>query len=681
MLIFLIAIIASIVALSFAGILTFYVLKQDEGNDKVKFIGKAIQQGAMAFLSREYRMLSLFVAAMFIVLAIFIDLDVLGQIEGDGTWPKTAVCYLIGAIGSAMAGFIGMSIAIRANSRTAVKAADGLNGALKVAFSSGAVMGISVVGIGLLGVVILYWIFQDAQIIAGFGFGASSIALFARVGGGIYTKAADVGADLVAKVEQGIPEDDPRNPATIADNVGDNVGDVAGMGADLFESYVGSIIATIALVAVGVLYLDANNPIGEIFGFNKLILLPILVLASGIFSSILGTFLVRTKEGATMSNLLWSLRYGIFGAGGLVLIATGLSVWTFDLSFNYFWVVLIGLIAGQIIGTSSEYYTSYEFQPTKDVAKQAETGPATVVIAGLGLGMISTLIPAVVVVVAMWITYSLAGVYGVALSAIGMLSTLGITLATDAYGPIADNAGGIAEMSGMDPKVRERTDALDSLGNTTAATGKGFAIGSAVLTSLALLAAYSAMTGVTALDLLQREVLMGVIVGSAMPFIFAALTMQAVGRAANAMVQEVRRQFKEIKGLLEGKADADYAAAVDISTRGAMREMILPGVLAIAAPIIVGAVLGAEALGGLLVGSIATGFLFAIMMANSGGAWDNAKKWIEAGNLAGKGSSDHDAAVVGDTIGDPFKDTSGPSLNILIKLTAMVALVFGPLFL
>ena len=681
MLIFLIAIIASIVALSFAGILTFYVLKQDEGNDKVKFIGKAIQQGAMAFLSREYRMLSLFVAAMFIVLAIFIDLDVLGQIEGDGTWPKTAVCYLIGAIGSAMAGFIGMSIAIRANSRTAVKAADGLNGALKVAFSSGAVMGISVVGIGLLGVVILYWIFQDAQIIAGFGFGASSIALFARVGGGIYTKAADVGADLVGKVEQGIPEDDPRNPATIADNVGDNVGDVAGMGADLFESYVGSIIATIALVAVGVLYLDANNPIGEIFGFNKLILLPILVLASGIFSSILGTFLVRTKEGATMSNLLWSLRYGIFGAGGLVLIATGLSVWTFDLSFNYFWVVLIGLIAGQIIGTSSEYYTSYEFQPTKDVAKQAETGPATVVIAGLGLGMISTLIPAVVVVVAMWITYSLAGVYGVALSAIGMLSTLGITLATDAYGPIADNAGGIAEMSGMDPKVRERTDALDSLGNTTAATGKGFAIGSAVLTSLALLAAYSAMTGVSALDLLQREVLMGVIVGSAMPFIFAALTMQAVGRAANAMVQEVRRQFKEIKGLLEGKADADYAAAVDISTRGAMREMILQGVLAIAAPIIVGAVLGAEALGGLLVGSIATGFLFAIMMANSGGAWDNAKKWIEAGNLAGKGSSDHDAAVVGDTIGDPFKDTSGPSLNILIKLTAMVALVFGPLFL
>ena len=681
MLIFLIAIIAGLVALSFAGILTFYVLKQDEGNDKVKFIGKAIQDGAMAFLSREYRMLSVFVVAMFIVLAIFIDLDVLGKIEGEGTWPKTAICYLIGAIGSAMAGLIGMSIAIRANSRTAVKAADGLNGALKVAFSSGAVMGISVVGIGLLGVVILYWIFQDAQVIAGFGFGASSIALFARVGGGIYTKAADVGADLVGKVEQGIPEDDPRNPATIADNVGDNVGDVAGMGADLFESYVGSVIATIALVAAGVLYLDSSNPIGDIFGFNKLILLPILVLASGIFASILGTFLVRTKEGATMSDLLWSLRYGIFGAGGLVLIATGLSVWTFDLSFNYFWVVLIGLVAGQIIGTSSEYYTSYEFKPTKEVAKQAETGPATVVIAGLGLGMISTLIPAVVVVIAMWLTYSLAGVYGVALSAIGMLSTLGITLATDAYGPIADNAGGIAEMAGMDPKVRERTDALDSLGNTTAATGKGFAIGSAVLTSLALLAAYAAMTGVSSLDLLQREVLMGVIVGSTMPFIFAALTMQAVGRAANAMVQEVRRQFREITGLLEGKADPDYAAAVDISTKGAMREMILPGILAISAPIIVGAVLGAEALGGLLVGSIATGFLFAIMMANSGGSWDNAKKWIEAGNMGGKGSTDHDAAVVGDTIGDPFKDTSGPSLNILIKLTAMVALVFGPLFL
>ncbi|MAO89102.1 MAG: sodium-translocating pyrophosphatase [Dehalococcoidia bacterium] len=681
MLIFLISIIAGLVALSFAGILTFYVLKQDEGNDKVKFIGKAIQEGAMAFLAREYRMLSVFVVAMFIVLAIFIDLDVLGKIEGEGTWPKTAICYLIGAIGSAMAGFIGMSIAIRANSRTAVKAADGLNGALKVAFSSGAVMGVSVVGIGLLGVVILYWIFQDAQVIAGFGFGASSIALFARVGGGIYTKAADVGADLVGKVEQGIPEDDPRNPATIADNVGDNVGDVAGMGADLFESYVGSVIATIALVAAGVLYLDSSNPIGDIFGFNKLILLPILVLASGIFASILGTFLVRTKEGATMSDLLWSLRYGIFGAGGLVLIATGLSVWTFDLSFNYFWVVLIGLVAGQIIGTSSEYYTSYEFKPTKEVAKQAETGPATVVIAGLGLGMISTLIPAVVVVIAMWLTYSLAGVYGVALSAIGMLSTLGITLATDAYGPIADNAGGIAEMAGMDPKVRERTDALDSLGNTTAATGKGFAIGSAVLTSLALLAAYAAMTGVSSLDLLQREVLMGVIVGSTMPFIFAALTMQAVGRAANAMVQEVRRQFREITGLLEGKADPDYAAAVDISTKGAMREMILPGILAISAPIIVGAVLGAEALGGLLVGSIATGFLFAIMMANSGGSWDNAKKWIEAGNMGGKGSTDHDAAVVGDTIGDPFKDTSGPSLNILIKLTAMVALVFGPLFL
>ena len=681
MLIFLIAIIAGLVALSFAGILTFYVLKQDEGNDKVKFIGKAIQDGAMAFLSREYRMLSVFVVAMFIVLAIFIDLDVLGKIEGEGTWPKTAICYLIGAIGSAMAGLIGMSIAIRANSRTAVKAANGLNGALKVAFSSGAVMGISVVGIGLLGVVILYWIFQDAQVIAGFGFGASSIALFARVGGGIYTKAADVGADLVGKVEQGIPEDDPRNPATIADNVGDNVGDVAGMGADLFESYVGSVIATIALVAAGVLYLDSSNPIGDIFGFNKLILLPILVLASGIFASILGTFLVRTKEGATMSDLLWSLRYGIFGAGGLVLIATGLSVWTFDLSFNYFWVVLIGLVAGQIIGTSSEYYTSYEFKPTKEVAKQAETGPATVVIAGLGLGMISTLIPAVVVVIAMWLTYSLAGVYGVALSAIGMLSTLGITLATDAYGPIADNAGGIAEMAGMDPKVRERTDALDSLGNTTAATGKGFAIGSAVLTSLALLAAYAAMTGVSSLDLLQREVLMGVIVGSTMPFIFAALTMQAVGRAANAMVQEVRRQFREITGLLEGKADPDYAAAVDISTKGAMREMILPGILAISAPIIVGAVLGSEALGGLLVGSIATGFLFAIMMANSGGSWDNAKKWIEAGNMGGKGSTDHDAAVVGDTIGDPFKDTSGPSLNILIKLTAMVALVFGPLFL
>lgn len=676
------AIIAGVVALGFGGILTLNLLRQDEGDETVRFIGRAIREGAMAFLSREYTFLSLFVVAMFVILLLFIDYDVIGKLDWDRSAPSTAISYLAGAIGSAMAGFIGMSIAVRANTRTTVKAQQGLNPALRIAFSSGAVMGISVVGIGLLGVTILFWIFRDFNIVAGFGFGASSIALFARVGGGIYTKAADVGADLVGKIEQGIPEDDPRNPATIADNVGDNVGDVAGMGADLFESYVGSIIATIALAAAGAAALGMADISDTKANFDAdLFMLPLLVATSGIFASIIGTFLVRTKDGASMSSLLWSLRYGIFGAGALVLVATGVAVGVMDLSFKLFWVVVIGLLAGQIIGTSSEYFTSYEFKPTRDLAKQAETGPATIIIGGLGLGMLSTFIPGVVVVVAMGLAYWLADTYGVALAAVGMLSTLGITLATDAYGPVADNAGGIAEQARLDPKVRERTDALDSLGNTTAATGKGFAIGSAVLTALALMAAYSVVTGVDVFNLLDHYVLMGVIIGAMLPFLFAALTMQAVGRAANSMVQEVRRQFREIKGLIEGTAEADYARAVDISTKGAMREMILPGLLAVVAPIVIGVALGAEALGGMLVGAIATGFLFAVMMANSGGAWDNAKKFIEAGNLRGKGSSDHDAAVVGDTVGDPFKDTSGPSLNILIKLMSVVALVFGPLFL
>ena len=683
--IIILAIIAAATALVFGAVLTLNLLRQDEGDDTVQFIGRAIRQGAMAFLSREYTFLSMFVVVIFVVLLLFIDLDVLSRLSDrdvSRAIPATAISYLVGAIGSAMAGFIGMSIAVRANTRTAVKAQTGLNPALRVAFNSGAVMGISVVGIGLLGVTILFLIFRDYNIVAGFGFGASSIALFARVGGGIYTKAADVGADLVGKVEQGIPEDDPRNPATIADNVGDNVGDVAGMGADLFESYVGSIIATIALAAVGATALGMANISDTTSNYDAdLFMLPLLVAASGIFAAILGTFLVRTREGASMSNLLWSLRYGIFGAGALVLVATGVAVEVMDLSFKLFWVVVVGLLAGQIIGTASEYYTSYEFKPTRDLAKQAETGPATIIIGGLGLGMLSTLIPGVIVVTAMWLANWLAGTYGVALAAVGMLSTLGITLATDAYGPVADNAGGIAEQAKLDPKVRERTDALDSLGNTTAATGKGFAIGSAVLTALALLAAYSVVTGVDLFNLLDTSVLMGVIVGAMLPFLFAALTMQAVGRAANAMVHEVRRQFKEIKGLLEGTAEADYARAVDISTKGAMREMILPGLLAIVAPIVIGAVLGAAALGGMLMGAIAAGFLFAVMMANAGGAWDNAKKYIEAGNLRGKGSPDHDAAVVGDTVGDPFKDTSGPALNILIKLMSVVALVFGPLFL
>ena len=555
---------------------------------------------------------------MFIILTLFIDYDILNKLESANNFPKTSISYLVGALGSAIAGFVGMAIATRANTRTAVKAAEGLNPALRVAFNSGSVMGISVVGIGLLGITILYLIFEDANILAGFGFGASSIALFARVGGGIYTKAADVGADLVGKVEAGIPEDDPRNPATIADNVGDNVGDVAGMGADLFESYIGSIIATLALASVAtIITVDTT--------VTSLKILPFVVATIGLGASIIGTFFVRTGENADMGRLLWSLRTGIFAAGAIVLIGAGLYIFLNNLDFNLFWVILIGLVAGQTIGTASEIYTSYEFKFTKNLAEQAKTGPATVIIGGLGLGMLSTAIPALVVVIAMYFTYQLADTYGVALAAVGMLSTLGITLATDAYGPVADNAGGIAEQAHMAPEVRERTDALDSLGNTTAATGKGFAIGSAVLTALALLAAYATVTKVELFDLRDTR-------------------------------------------------------AVDISTQGAMKEMILPGLLSIIVPIAVGVILGAEALGGLLIGSIATGFLLAIMMANAGGAWDNAKKYIEAGNIGGKGSDSHSAAVVGDTVGDPFKDTSGPALNILIKLMSIVALVFGPLF-
>jgi K(+)-stimulated pyrophosphate-energized sodium pump len=685
---------AGVFALAYAALLTMRILKSDPGTEQVQAIGRAIQEGAMAFLSREYRLLAVFVVFMFIVLAVFIDFDVLDKVPEDSeSIPKTAISYLAGAIGSGLAGFIGMSIAVRANTRTTVQAQRGLNPALRVAFNSGAVMGVSVVGIGLIGITVMYWIFKDINVVAGFGFGASSIALFARVGGGIYTKAADVGADLVGKIEQGIPEDDPRNPATVADNVGDNVGDVAGMGADLFESYVGSIIATIALAAVGAGALNMAAPTE--FDEN-LVLLPILIALTGIFASILGTFLVRTPEGANMGRLLWSLRTGIFGAGILVLIGTAISITVLDLDFKLFWIVVIGLVAGQIIGTSSEVFTSYEYRFTRNIAQQSETGPATVIIGGLGLGMLSTVVPALVIVVAMWFANDLASTYGVALAAVSMLSTLGITLATDAYGPVADNAGGIAEQAGLDPEVRERTDALDSLGNTTAATGKGFAIGSAVLTALALMAAYSVVVdninetraldeGIpfvkVSFDLTNIKVLMGLFIGSLTPFLFGALTMQAVGRAAMAMVTEVRRQFREIPGLIEGTADADYARAVDISTNGAMKEMVVPGILAVAAPILVGVILGAEALGGLLIGSIASGFLLAVMMANAGGAWDNAKKFIEAGAHGGKGSASHEAAVVGDTVGDPFKDTSGPALNILIKLMSIVALVFAPLFL
>jgi K(+)-stimulated pyrophosphate-energized sodium pump len=681
----LLAVVAGCFAIAFAIYLITRVMSQDPGNQEIQDIGKAIQEGAMAFLSREYRILALFVLIITIVIALLIDYDILNKTGIQRVLPSTAIAYLAGAIGSGLAGFIGMRVAVSANMRTAASAVHGLNPALRVAFNSGSVMGITVVGIGILGVTLLYWIFKDAYIIAGFGFGASSIALFARVGGGIYTKAADVGADLVGKIEQGIPEDDPRNPATIADNVGDNVGDVAGMGADLFESYVGSIIATIALASATTLF--AGSTAADLHFDDVRFVLPFLVAGIGIFASIVGTFLVRTSEQATMGRLLWALRIGIFSAGGLVLIGTAIALATMDLDmaagkskWSLFWVVLVGLTVGQVIGLATEYFTAYEYSPTKWLARQALTGPATVIIGGFGLGMLSTLIPLISVVIGIWITNELAGVYGIALASVGMLSTLGITLATDAYGPVADNAGGIAEQAHLPPEVRERTDSLDALGNTTAATGKGFAIGSAVLTALALMVAYSQVAELDVLNMLKPIVLIGLLLGTMMPFVFSALTMQAVGRAANRMIEEVRRQFREIPGIMEGTGRPDYARAVDISTTGALREMVLPGLLAILVPVLVGAFMGAEALGGLLLGSIAAGFLLAITMANAGGAWDNAKKYIELGNHGGKGSEAHHAGVVGDTVGDPFKDTSGPSLNILIKLMSIVALVFGPLF-
>ena len=555
-------------------------------------------------------------------------------------------------------------------------------------------MGITVVGIGLLGAVILWMVFGDKDIVAGFSFGASSIALFARVGGGIYTKAADVGGDLAGKVEAGIPEDDPRNAAVIADNVGDNVGDVAGMGADLFESYVGSIIASLALAATGTAFLiGVDESRVNIEVESSLAVLPFLIAAVGIAASIIGTFIVRTGETTSIGSLLWSLRRGIFAAGFLALVGSfAVIYWLFEVDGGFgmdrvwqFWgAVAVGLGAGVIIGVSTEYYTSYEYKPTKGIASRSVTGPATIIISGFATGMLSTAIPLIVIAVAVIGAHELAGLYGIAIAAVGMLSTLGITLATDAYGPVADNAGAIAEQAHLDPEVRERTDALDSLGNTTAATGKGFAIGSAVLTSLALMAAYAKIVDLDTINLLNVSTLVGLLIGALMPFIFSALTMEAVGRAAQDMVEEVRRQFNEIPGLREGKEGvrAEYARCVDISTKGALREMIIPGLLAVIVPIAVGVIpfLGKEAVGGLLIGAIAAGALLAITMANSGGAWDNAKKYIEAGAHGGKGTDEHAAAVVGDTVGDPFKDTSGPSLNILIKLMSIVAVVFGTVF-
>ncbi|MGH2449689.1 MAG: sodium-translocating pyrophosphatase [Candidatus Limnocylindria bacterium] len=677
-----------VLALGFATLTARRVLAEDEGDDRMRAIAAMIQSGAAAFLRREYTFLALFVGVVALIIGVFIDLDVLGRFGAPGGQltglPRTAIAYVIGALASATAGYVGMYVAVRANVRTAAKARTGLNPALRVAFSSGTVMGMTVVGISLLFLTLVYLAFRDVQPLTGFAFGASSIALFARVGGGIYTKAADVGADLVGKVEAGIPEDDPRNPATIADNVGDNVGDVAGMGADLFESYTGSIVATMSLAAVAVVGASANAvlPVGADGTFSSVaFVLPLLVMAIGIVSSLVGSLLVRTGERASMGRLLWALRTGIFSAGGLVLAGTAALIWMLGLDFRLFWAVVAGLVAGQVIGTVTEYYTAYEFGPTQRLAAQAQTGTGTLVIGGMGLGMLSTAAPMLTIVIAIYATYQLAGLYGIALAAVGMLSTLGVTLASDAYGPVADNAGGIAEQAHLPPEVRQRTDALDSLGNTTAATGKGFAIGSAVLTALALMVAYAQVTGIRSFDLLDVSVLIGLLIGGLMPFVFSALAMGAVGRAAMAMVQEVRWQFREHPGIMDGSEQPDPARAVDISTAGAIREMVLPGSIAVIVPVAVGALIGPAALGGVLVGSISSGALLALMMANSGGAWDNAKKYIETGHFGGKGSEAHRAAVVGDTIGDPFKDTAGPSLNILLKLMAIVAVVFGPLFL
>ncbi len=679
---------AAIVGLLAALMLARSVLAQDAGPEVIQKVGRLIAEGAMAFLRREYMILAVFVAVVAVLLAALIDFNITANAtirelnasveQRFGTGPWTATSYVLGAIGSATAGFVGMSIAVRGNTRTAAAAMKGLNPALRVAFNTGTVMGLTVVGIGLLGITLLWAIFQDASIVAGFAFGASSIALFARVGGGIYTKAADVGADLVGKVEAGIPEDDARNPATIADNVGDNVGDVAGMGADLFESYVGGMVSALTLAAVGAGVLAIPDTAWD----SPLALLPLVIAGVGIIASILGTFLVRANDDATMSQLLWALRYGVFGAAALVLAATAIVLVVMDLPFELLWVVLTGLIVGLVIGNTTEFFTSYEYRPTKWIAQQSATGPASVVIGGIAVGLVSVVIPTIAVVVGIFVADLFAGLYGVALAAVGMLSTLGITLATDAYGPVADNAGGLAEQGHLPPEVRGRTDALDSLGNTTAAIGKGFAIGSAVLTALALLVAYVEVTGITSLEVTDPKVLIGILLGAMLPFLFAGLTMYAVGTAAYAMIEEVRRQFREIPGLREGAegVEPDAARAVDISTQGALRAMLLPGAIAVLSPIVVGVLLGAEALGGMLAGSIAAGFLLALFMANTGGAWDNAKKWVETGQHGGKGSAAHAATVVGDTIGDPFKDTSGPSINILMKLMAIVSLIFGPLF-
>ncbi len=675
---------AAVIALAFALILAGKVMKYSEGTEKMAEISANIRKGANAYLKRQYTGVAVFFVAMFILLLVLGFMDYVSMF--------TPFAFITGGFFSGLSGFLGMKIATAANARTANAAREGLNKGLRVAFSSGSVMGFVVVGLGLLDISVWYFLLKyafglnTADITAAmltFGMGASSMALFARVGGGIFTKAADVGADLVGKVEAGIPEDDPRNPAVIADNVGDNVGDVAGMGADLYESYVGSIISTCAL-AVSAFTDEAMQ--------TTAVILAMAIAAIGVFASVFGTFFVKTKEQATQKNLLTSLRKGTYISSALVVVISFLLVF-FGMGTEYlglFAAIISGLLAGILIGYFTEYYTSDTYNPTKELAGTTQTGSATVIIGGVSLGMKSTAIPVIIVGISVLISFFVSGgtmaepalgLFGIGLSAVGMLSTLGITLATDAYGPVADNAGGIAEMAGLEKEVRQRTDALDSLGNTTAATGKGFAIGSAALTALTLIAAYvdkvSASGYAVDLSLTNPAVLIGLFVGGMLTFLFSSMTMSAVGRAAQSVVIEVRRQFKEIKGLLEGTATADYASCVDLCTRAAQKEMKAPAILGVVAPILVGLILGPSGVVGMLGGATVSGFLLAIMMSNSGGAWDNAKKYIEAGNFDGKGSKNHKAAVVGDTVGDPFKDTSGPSINILIKLLSMVSIVFA----